>query len=586
MLSVLASLWAFSSPALAQATSSDPGYNCVPSQSCWPTNIEWAAFNTSLEGNLAVTVPWAAPCFLLSGHYDSASCSVVADSYSNSTARSDVFGSTQTLLWETCAGVGCTLQSLDPSLPPLWETCTLGSLPSYYIAARSAEHVATTINFTRENNLRLSIKNTGHDYFGRGTAPNSLGLWTHNLKDMAYHETFTAYNCPQANGQNIGEIGAGVQAADAYAFFEGYNMNVPGGNEGSVGLAGGFGQGGGHGVFGPSYGLMVDNAVEFDVVTADGQIRTINECNNPDLFWAMRGGGGGTYAVLTSYRFQLHPALPINVYSFRANFSLLELGQPVKDILTAHANNQTYWSNNNVSGHAYYFPDEVEIYLVLPYDDDGTRLKSLTSDFQTFLTDYSGLAITENQYTTYPQYSGFLALTQSIADRLTPAALYEVLAGRLLPRELFTPSNVTSLIDAVYAGMVANENLFNYVGHVPTQVIMTTPANNPDAQNATSANPAWRSALWHLVYAGGWVDGIIDTVSDSITETLLGALDPLKALTAGGGCYVNEGHYLEPDWEETFYGSHYNTLLEIKNTYDATHLFDCWKCVGWRGTSE
>lgn len=53
-------------------------------------------------------------------------------------------------------------------------------------------------------------------------------------------------------------------------------MNVPGGNEGSVGLAGVFGQGGGHGIYGPSYGLMVDNAVEFDIVTADGEQRTIN----------------------------------------------------------------------------------------------------------------------------------------------------------------------------------------------------------------------------------------------------------------------------------------------------------------------
>ncbi|RDW71848.1 berberine protein [Coleophoma crateriformis] len=587
ILPVLA-IWLLFRSARSQSTgATDPGYNCTSTQSCWPTTSEWQALNTSVDGNLFATVPWAAPCYFSSGHYDSSQCSVIADNYANTTARSSVYGACETLNWETCSGTGCALESLDPSLPPLFQTCSLGSLATYYVAVQNAEHVAATINFTREYNVRLTIKNTGHDYLGRSTAPNSLAVWTYNLQDMIYHETFTASNCPSANGKNIGEIGAGVQAAAAYTFFETYNMNVVGGNEGTVGLAGGYGQGGGHGIFGPSYGLMVDNAVEFDVVTADGKLRTINECNDPDLFWAIRGGGGGTYAVLTAYRFQLYPAIPINVFAFRASFSLLDSSSTLTTIMTAHASNQTNWSNNNVSGHAYYFPDQVEMYLVLPYNDDGSRLKSLTSDFQTFLTNYTNLDITQNNYTTYPKYSEFLALTQSIADRLTPSGDFEVIASRLMPRDLFaTPSNVSALVDAVITGMETNENVLDYFSTVPTQVIMTTPANHPDTQNATGLNPAWRTALWHLVYSSGWVKGISDIISDPITTTALAALDPVKALTVGGGAYVNEAHFQEPEWEETFFGSKYDTLLEIKNQYDPTHLFDCFKCVGWRGANE
>lgn len=117
---------------------------------------------------------------------------------------------------------------------------------------------------------------------------------------MEYHANFTAFQCTSLNGQNIGEIGAGAQVCDIYTYFQKFDMDVTGGNEGSVGLAGEFGQGGGHGVFGSCYGLMGDNAVEFDAVTADGQLRTINQCHDPGLFWAMRGGGGGTFGVLTS----------------------------------------------------------------------------------------------------------------------------------------------------------------------------------------------------------------------------------------------------------------------------------------------
>ena len=58
----------------------------------------------------------------------------------------------------------------------------------------------------------------------------------------------------------------------------------------------------------PKYELGVDNVLEFEIVTADGQLRTANECTNSDLFWALRGGGGGTWGVVTKATFLAHPA--------------------------------------------------------------------------------------------------------------------------------------------------------------------------------------------------------------------------------------------------------------------------------------
>lgn len=86
------------------------------------------------------------------------------------------------------------------------------------------------------------------------------------------------------------------------------------------------------------YGLMVDQAVEFDVVAADGQLRTINECNDPDLFW----GGGGTYAVLLTYHFRLYPAKPIHMHYLKLKYSILGETSPRTgscDLLTAHVTN-------------------------------------------------------------------------------------------------------------------------------------------------------------------------------------------------------------------------------------------------------
>jgi FAD binding domain/Berberine and berberine like len=547
---------------------------------------QWEAFNSTISGNLHQTIPYAASCYANSPYYDPSTCDVIEANYTIGQDRSQVYGNTIALNWETCQSQTCALNAGNIS-ETLSTYCSLGRLSSYYVDAHEPSHVVAAVQFAQAHDLRVTIKNTGHDYFGRSTSPNTLAIWTHNLKDMIYHANFTALNCSASNGQNIGEMGAGTQASDAYIYFQNFNMDVAGGNEGSVGLAGGFGQGGGHGVFGPSFGLMVDNAVEFDVVTADGQLRTINQCNDPDLFWAMRGGGGGTFGILTSYRFQLHPAQKINVYSFTAEFILHDnetTNYPVlEEILTQHATNQPVWSHNNISGHAYYWPTKAEITLVLPSNNE-TALETLTSEFSSFLTSNADLNVTESNYTTYEKYTEYLALTEAIALVNTPSGIFELLAGRLIPQTLFEQegSNIFDLVSAIIQGVQISNEL---VELAVLQIIMTTPINHQNG-NETSANPAWRSALWHLLMTGAWTDELPVDEQTLLAENFLTTIGPLKELTEGGGCYVNEGHYLEPDWQETFYGSNYPRLLEVKQEYDPTHFFDCWKCVGWEGPSE
>lgn len=569
----------------ATSYNSNTDHECSFGQPCWPSNQQWESFNRTISGHLYRTVPYAASCYYQSPYYDPSTCTLIAANYTTGEARTSVYGATNALNWESCLSHTCALNAANTS-QTLSEKCSLGRLSSLYVDAREASDITATIKFAQTHKLRVSIKNTGHDYFGRSTNPDTLAIWTHNMNSMKYHANFTAFECSPSNGENIGEIGAGAQAGDVYTYFQKFNMDVTGGNEGSVGLAGGFGQGGGHGVFGPSYGLMVDNAVEFNVVTADGQLRTINQCNDPDLFWAMRGGGGGTFGVLTSYRLQLHPAVKINAYSFKANFTLhgnQTSNYPVlKEILTRHATFQPVWSNSSISGHAYYWPTQVEIYLVLPSNNE-TILKALTSEFSSLLTNHTEINVTESVYTTYSKYTDFLQLTNGIADKLTPAGIFELVAGRLIPRSLFTSSQtITSLVNAVIEGMRMSEDLID--GGL-TQIIMTTPVNHQDA-NSTSANPAWRSALWHLLMTAGWTDEISVSNQAVLYESFLDTIEPLKDLTPGGGCYVNEGHFLEPEWQETFYGSNYPQLLAIKKKYDPTHFFDCWKCVGWKGPSE
>ncbi|KAI1293920.1 FAD binding domain-containing protein [Xylaria venustula] len=481
------------------STFTDPGYDCRPGQHCWPSSKEWNQFKVSIDGRLHQTVPIAAPCYADSPYYDEAACKVVQDYYD------------------------------DNPTEPLYGNCSLARLASYYVDVRNPSDISA------------AIKNTGHDYCGKSSVPNTLAIWTHNLDTFNFYPNFTAHSCPASN----------VRIS--------HSMDITGGYEQSVGLAGGFAQGGGVGSFTTSYGLMADNAVEFEVVTADGEVRIVNQCNDPELFWAMRGGGGGTYAILTKYRVQVYPSLPIHVYSFKANFALL-------------------------TGQIEYFPERFSVGLVLPYGDDGAKLKAATASFAQFLNRRTDLAVTSHGYVSYTNYAAYLDVTAADAKVTEPSGIFSLFATRLIPREVFTsPDTIDELVEGVMQGIATSRSILNLAG---TQIVPETPVTNLDSSHLTSVHPAWRTALWHVVHAGEWLEPLDEFTMQRTTGGFLEMIEPLKKLSPGGGVYLNEAHYLEPDWQQTFFGSNYDRLLQVKEKYDPTHIFDCYKCVGWRGQKE
>jgi hypothetical protein len=549
-------------------------YTCQPGQSCWPSLQQWRQLNQTLEGHLFHTIPLGAPCYKNSSFYDQNTCSAVQSTYNSRLDCVAHYGQTFWQNWEACGASACSLLSLDPS-QELYPTCSLGTLAPYYVDVRESGQVSAALQFSKHHNMRIGVKNTGHDFMGRSVGPNTLAIWTHNLNELSFYENFTASNCPSANGHNIGELGAGVVARDAYAYFGGLGMDITGGYEESVGLAGGFALGGGIGDFTALYGLMADNAVEFEVVTADGQVRIINECNNPELFWAMRGGGGGTFAVLTKYHVQLHASLPIHTYRMVANISSLDV---LRALLTLHAENQLTWSESLVTGGTDYALEQASFGVVHPHADDGSKLKEATSLFYHSVRNITGLAILQNNYTAYANYSAYLAFSIADARVTEPAGISSLLSSRLIPRDLFTnSSSIASLVDAVMHGLETGRSLIARSG---TQIVFETLLSTPDTEGKTSAHPAWRDALWHVINVAEWEEPLSPTVLKNVSQGFLDMLGPFKELTPGGATYVNEANYLEPEWQAAYWGENYNKLLEIKQCHDPSHVFDCWNVLG------
>ena len=191
-------------------------------------------------------------------------------------------------------------QSCDPFYPKN-ASCVVGSYVQYAVNASEAADYQKTIAFTKKNNIRLTIRNTGHDYNGKSTGAGAVAIWTHYLKSIE----FLDYQSSYYTGKVI-KMGAGVQVQDADQAAHARGLVVVGGNCPTVGIAGGFTQGGGHGPLASTFGLAADQVLEWEVVTGTGELITASPKENADLYAALAGGGGGTYGVVLSLTSRAH----------------------------------------------------------------------------------------------------------------------------------------------------------------------------------------------------------------------------------------------------------------------------------------
>src|SRR5258705_8310953 len=247
-----------------------------PGDPAWPSAASWERLKREVEGRLIEVQSPVAAC---RNAPDSAECRELFRKLKNPYYIGDEPGLTQTCGWVDA-----------------WT-----SAPSVFaVAAQKTEDVVAAVNFARENNLRLVVKGGGHSYKGTSNATDSLLIWTRAMNSVVLHDAFVAQGCAGKQApQPAVTVGAGTiwkQAYDAVTTKGG--RYVQGGGCTTVGVEG-LSQGGGFGSFSKNYGLASAALLEAEVVTADGAVRIANACTNPDLFWGLKGGGGGSLGVVT-----------------------------------------------------------------------------------------------------------------------------------------------------------------------------------------------------------------------------------------------------------------------------------------------
>jgi FAD/FMN-containing dehydrogenase len=185
--------------------------------------------------------------------------------------------------------------------------------PAMIVHCSTSDDVARTIAFAREHEVPIAVRGGGHNGGGLGVVDDGVVI------DLAGMATVVA-----SPGSDVIQVGGGCTWADVDRVTAEYGRATPSGIISTTGV-GGLTLGGGIGHLARRHGLTIDNLMWADVVTSDGNVVRASVTENPDLFWALRGGGGN-FGVVTAFKFQLHP---VDTVMFGPTFWPLEMAGDV-----------------------------------------------------------------------------------------------------------------------------------------------------------------------------------------------------------------------------------------------------------------
>ncbi|KAF9450811.1 FAD-binding domain-containing protein [Macrolepiota fuliginosa MF-IS2] len=572
----LPNLVSFLPAILAQTTVSsnkDADCRCLYGQSCWPSEQDFSSLSTLLSQPLIRPVPPASACYPVGN--PSGNCSDVQQNWVNGNWRADQPGAYQNVNFETYTNrngsiSGCYLNT-TLGLP-----CDQGSIPPIGVDVRTIEDVQAAVRFVGQHNLRLVVKNTGHDYLGRSAARNAFMIWTHHLKNISYNANFIpdgGLDNETVPALTLG-AGGGLQWREAYAAVAEQERFILGGisTDMSVGAAGGWIMGGGHSGFSAKYGLGVDNAIQFTIVKADGDHVVANAHHNPDLFWALRGGGAGSWGVVTSVTYRTYDLVPLTMSFINATFSDPQVAQ---EVTTEFIGLHPKLSDAGWGGYSFFNNQTIFAAFLAPNvswaDTNATILP-----FFDFVKNATGQPDTPIFTQPFDNFHAWLDALQSqgSAGGMEQVGGFGELASRLISREAAEerPEETAQLllsfefvsINFVAGGAVARAD--------------------PDS---VGLHPGWRKAVAHVWTSEGWEAGDSGDVVRQARQRVAREVRRLEPISPDSATYMNEASLYEPDFRKSFFGSHYEKLRSIKRKHDPRSLFLVAEGVGsedWNGS--
>ena len=554
-----------------------------PGDAAWPALADWDALKAKVGGRLVQPRALLADC---AGDPNSAACKADLANLANPFWIGDQPAGTEVSGW---------LGAWTPA-------------PSaYVVAAESAADIVAAVEFASRHNLRLVVKGTGHSYQGTSNAPDFLMIWTRAMNSIALHDAFVPQGCGADHPPSPAvTLGAGAMWIDAYdAVTTKAGRYVQGGGCATVGVAG-LVQSGGFGSFSKFYGTASSWLLEAEIVTADGVLRTVNACKDPELFWALKGGGGGSWGAIVSLTLATH-ALPQFLGGAQGTIKAASdaaFQRLIDRFLEFYAGAlmNPHWGES-----VHFHPDNrLEISMVLA----DLKYSEANAVWKPFF-DWVSAAGVDYTWTGEPDVGVTLAQgwwdaaarlrrgsTSMIPDRRPGApphhAWWSGDQGQVgaflyaydflwLGADLLEAGRRESLADALFAASRHAEVEL----HI-NKGLAGAPQKAREAALATAMNPQVTGAFALAIIATGGPSQYpgLPFPSPGVGMERAKAADigaaaaALRVVAPQAGSYLSESNFFNADWKRDYWGDNHARLAEVKAKFDPTGLFFVHHGVG------
>ena len=553
-----------------------------PTDPEWPSEANWDGLNRKVGGRL---VKVQSPLSACMEEPSSPNCAQIFKKLKDPYYLGDEVGLTQTLGW---IGGWTSRPSADA------------------VVAHTTDDVVAAVNFARENNLRLVVKGGGHSYQGTSNAADSLLIWMRGMNAITLHDAFVGAGCAGRHSpQQAVTVEAGAIWGRVYdAVTTRGGRYVQGGGCITVGVAGLI-QSGGFGSFSKAYGMAAASLLEAEIVTADGAVRIANACTHPDLFWGIKGGGGGSLGVVTRLTLRTHslPEFFGGVFTTIKAMSQAAFRQLIgkiiefysKSLFNPHWGEQIAFRPGNVLAIGLVFQGLDQRQAETIWRPFFEWLAASPQDFS-IVSEPKILALPARQFWDPESLKKVPGLV--LADDRPGAPEANVFwaanlgeAGQVLhayqsawiPASLLQEDQQKNLADALFAAA----QHWGVTLHV-NKGLAGAPPEAVAAARDTALNPSVLDAFALIISAAGGppaYPGISGHEPDLATarqhaDAVDKAMNEVRKLLLNAGSYVSESNFFDEAWRESFWGSNYPRLLVVKDKYDPDGLFFVHHGVG------
>jgi FAD/FMN-containing dehydrogenase len=553
-----------------------------PADPSWPRAVTWQKLNDAVGGNLIKVHSLFETC---TAEPNGAACVDLVKNYRNPYFLGDQPAGTQVSGW------------LDAWTP---------APSAYAVAVRSTADVVAAVNFARQNNLRVVVKGGAHSYQGTSNAPDSLLIWPRNMKAVTLHDAFVPQGC-----QGRSEPTTAVTAAAGTVWMDLYDAvvvkagrYVQGGGCTTVGVPG-LVQSGGFGSFSKGFGTAAAGLLEAEIVTADGHALTVNACRHPDLFWAIKGGGGGSWGVITKVTLRTRelPAIvgvangTIKAASDAAFRTLIArfIAFYKDSLMNPHWGESVKIGSNTLDiSMLYQGPDHDEPERV--WRPFAEWVKNAGKDFTILdpvetsvlemrrlwdVADRKKRGSKAMNYDERPGASEVHGWWRGDHDQV--GAYLHGYESAWLPETLLRLENQPQLVDA----LVAASRYMRVDLHF-NKGLAGAPAEDIVATRNTATNPVATEAFALAIIATGSAPAYPGQPGASIemeaaqknAHNVDAATAELRKIVPNPGSYVSESNYFNESWQTAFWGVNYPKLRAVKDKYDPDGLFFVHHGVG------